>query len=181
MSKEINNYLHLHLGCEVCFEQSNYHFVHNYAIHKGDIKILTASLLHCIEYHSNKLIFKPILRPLSDMTEEEIIHLLWVNNDSEQLDADCRISKEEIIQAIDEQVFDKEHNRWRIMYSCRCFVGTFIIEGNGDMELYDEDDDLQGLENRSESFRYLLKQHFDLFNLIPEGLAIDKTKIKTNV
>lgn len=27
-----------------------------------------------------------------------------------------------------------------------------------------------------EVFRYLLSKHFDLFNLIPDGLAIDKTK-----
>lgn len=27
------------------------------------------------------------------------------------------------------------------------------------------------------AFRFLLSKHFDLFNLIPEGLAIDKTKL----
>jgi hypothetical protein len=30
-----------------------------------------------------------------------------------------------------------------------------------------------------EELRWLLKQGFDLFNLIPEGLAIDKTKLKS--
>jgi hypothetical protein len=31
----------------------------------------------------------------------------------------------------------------------------------------------------AEWFRYLLSRHFDLFNLIPEGLAIDASKLKT--
>lgn len=30
----------------------------------------------------------------------------------------------------------------------------------------------------AEATRYLLFKHFDLFNLIPEGLAIDKNKLK---
>ena len=32
------------------------------------------------------------------------------------------------------------------------------------------------LMNRAESIRYLLSKHFDLFGLIPAGLAIDKTQ-----
>lgn len=32
----------------------------------------------------------------------------------------------------------------------------------------------------AETFRWLLSKHFDLFNLISEGLAIDKTKITTD-
>jgi hypothetical protein len=39
----------------------------------------------------------------------------------------------------------------------------------------------KGLEERlntdAEITRYLLSKHFDLFNLIPERLALDKTKI----
>lgn len=35
------------------------------------------------------------------------------------------------------------------------------------------------LSESSESFRYLLSRHFDLFGWIEKGLAIDKTKIET--
>lgn len=76
--KKIEDYLHLHLGCEIVFEKSNYYFVHNFGIHNGDVNILTASLLHCIKFHSEGLIYKIRLRPLSDMTEEEAIELAQI-------------------------------------------------------------------------------------------------------
>lgn len=64
----IKDYLHLYLGCEVQVQSES---------EKGKIKILA-----CVEPVSNKAwtesgnthyidLIKPILRPLSDMTEEE--------------------------------------------------------------------------------------------------------------
>lgn len=76
MEVKLKDVLHLYLGCKVLFEKSNYYFVHELQIHKGETKILTHSLLHHFEYHdSNEPLIKPLLRILSSMTEEEWLEI----------------------------------------------------------------------------------------------------------
>ena len=120
MSKDIKDYLHLYLGCEVLIEKSCYNFVHSYGIHKGDVKTLHPSLLFLIDTNNKDIIYKPILRPPSDIKQEEKTEL------------------------------NKIYNEW---------------------------EDLSPAELEANRAVYMLKQQFDLFNLIPEGLAIDKTKL----
>jgi len=116
MTKNIKDYLHLYLGCEVVFEKCSYHFVHSLYIHRGDKKELNEFLLYEISRASG-LIIKPLLRPLYDM------------NDDERLERDRFAGLE------------------------TPYYYHFPLETV-----------------------WYLKQGFDLFNLIPEGLAIDKTK-----
>jgi len=147
--KDITNYLHLYLGCEVEYigitngkqlaedkkaNKDNIFYVSNIA----EIKGIKRGILKHIEYdvkgnfrrckigrkglqsHYGSERFKLLLRPLSDMTEKE-----------KQIALHIGLSESD----------------------------TWI-----------------GGAKRTD---YLLKQGFDLFNLIPEGLAIDKTKLNS--
>jgi hypothetical protein len=71
---------------------------------------------------------KICLRPLSDMTEEELEYILDIGEHQSRI------------------------------YGVEEFIAGWKAFG-------------------SETFRYLLSKHFDLFGLIESGLAIDKTKI----
>lgn len=123
MSKEIKDYLHLYLGCECLANVPNIE-VKQWLIIDGDFIGYKGK-----NYFTN---IQPILRKLSDMTEEEMNecgNLIYDFSDDEEL------------------------NRWKwsdFDFGC------------------------------AEQFHYLLSKHFDLFNLIPEGLAIDKTTFKNN-
>lgn len=110
MEKEIKDYLHLYLGCEI--------------ITGTGVKTLTCSELQCIDFFEEFEFVKPILRPLSDMNEEESKEVCKYIRDPKAL-----------------QVFRT------------CFGKEFI--------------------NPSVT-RYLLSRHFDLFNLIHQGLAVNK-------
>jgi hypothetical protein len=82
MAKELNNYLHLYLGYDVSVQievygkirfalltgiNNDYYFLHV----DGDMSSTS--------YYRGKYSVKPILRPLSDMTEEEktYISMMW--------------------------------------------------------------------------------------------------------
>lgn len=58
-------------------------------------------------------------------------------------------------------------------YTCRCYVGQITIKKCGTICAYDETGDEQELVNAPRAYHYLITRHFDLFNLIPAGLAID--------
>lgn len=117
--KKIEDYLHLYIGCDT---------------NRGMLIGLTGSKAFVWRgetriYGESAIVL--FLRPLSDMTEEEM---------------------QECGNMIYDFSDDPELNTWEWQY--------FQI-GLAPEQLY-----------------YLLKKGFDLFNLIPEGLAIDKTKIK---
>lgn len=81
MSKEIKDYLHLYLGCWVLIKPPQDEdrrvgqFIGFSDEHKLSARIKFRS--NTPEGRVNLLFFKPILRPLSDMTEEE--HQEWMN------------------------------------------------------------------------------------------------------
>lgn len=81
MSKEIKDYLHLYYGVECIVEKSDYHMVHNLMINAGDKAIIDGKFIfHVHNAVPFKGIVKPILRPLSDMTEEESKELLSIQD-----------------------------------------------------------------------------------------------------
>jgi len=94
---------------------------------------------------------KPILRPLSDMTEEEA-----------------------------KEVVNRQFKSWSIPiyegHSSLCIDVKFQIDVGNKFNHTQIDYD----RISPDAFHYLLKQGFDLFNLIPAGLAVDKTKEVTN-
>jgi len=121
--RDVKEFLHLYLGCQ-CFvhidddEEMILHGV-------GTDGIWINSEFYQFGDSTTNLI-KPILRPLSDITQDELKEAGAISKD--------------IIIKNDDNADSSESELW--------FNYT----------------------------RYLLSKHFDLFNLIPEGLAIDKTK-----
>lgn len=148
MKKNIKDYLHLYLGCEVFVQkkQGNESLVKgricevtNGSNHGDWIRVQFEHVVKFMYYNldersSNFHTFfigedhiKPILRPLSDMMEEERAEFGWQDDaDFEELFKDGQISK-------------NTYNAWM--------------------------------------FPILLSKGFDLFGLIEAGLAIDKTKL----
>ena len=120
MNKDIKDYLHLYLGCEILFDNKLW------ILSKvgGRVIKLTRTGKFNKYVGARPVDVKLILRPLSDMTEEEYIE-------------------------------------WH----------TIVVGDARDATRY-------FIETDGEKTRYLLSKQFDLFNLIPEGLAIDKTTLK---
>lgn len=71
MEKKIEDYLHLYYGCQAQFDKCDYYLVHNMSIHNGEVHKLSGWLIAHILKCNGYVIAKPLLRPLSDMTEEE--------------------------------------------------------------------------------------------------------------
>lgn len=120
MDKQLKDYLHLYLGCEMACHKDFIPNSREESTRGEGFCILTPDLLSDID--RNRLEygtphFKPILRPLSDMTEEE--------------------AKE-----------------------------AYTIRGKNAFH-----------EFTGETVKYLLFKHFDLFDLIESGHAIDKTTL----
>lgn len=118
--KDIKDYLHFYIGCDVLRPDGKtvlqiYGIEGSLVVHRENSELTYSRMTGC----------KPILRPLADMTEEEIKERGW--------------SKLELNHAV-----SQERNR----------------------SLY------------TNEFLYLLSRGFDLFNLISEGLAINKTESK---
>jgi len=138
--KDIKDYLHLYLGCDVeadSLSDNTKRFVYK----------LTPSRLRSILEYNNYDNSKPILRNLSDMTKDEIIHFF-------------------LLKGLD---YSKVTNRTSIM-------DNFIqIEYKCAGELLSDYQVATFLN--PEQTKYLLEKHFDLFGLINDGLAIDKTTI----
>jgi hypothetical protein len=132
MSKNIKDYLHLYLGCEVLWEDESGN--------TGGTEILDGHLIESSKVL--KIIIKPILRPLSDITKEEVADLMGVDG------------------------FIKRGNWSEPFFQCEYedlsndqrFKHLYITQMSPTQTVF------------------LIKSRFDLFNLIPEELAIDKTK-----
>jgi hypothetical protein len=122
--KKIQDYLHLYLGCEV---MAGTHRCKLIGIEDGAIVMHSISGRHVILFAN----IKPILRCLSDMTEQEM--------------QECGNMEYDFSD-------DPDLNKWEPK----------------DFEI--------GLSPRQ--FAWLLSKHFDLFDLIPDGLAIDKSTLK---
>lgn len=130
--KQLKDYLHLYLGCECRIGDSpDPH--HVLMVNETGLSICTGTNVKGIPIWYKTAHAKLVLRPLSDMTEEEF----------------------EVFKSYCENDFSK----------------MVIIESMSKDESYTR------LCHQAEAQRYLLSRSFDLFNLIPEGLAIDKTTL----
>jgi len=145
-TKDIKDYLHLYLGCEVLGEYADDEARKGYltGVTNGaaecEIQFFLEDGFNVSEYPewNDSAKVKILLTPLSEMTKE-----------------DFRAT-----------FFDKELAAIDDAYS---FEKQFLnCPKSGDVAMYARD------------FLYLLLKGFDLFNLIPEGLAIDKTNV-TNI
>jgi hypothetical protein len=100
----------------------------------------------------NKLVeVKPILRPLSDMTVEEAIEL-------------AKLSEWE------DHFNEVETKRTR--------YDDIVVTWQGSNEGREEFNATGNVFYCSDQFQWLLSNHFDLFHLIEDGLALDKSTLK---
>ena len=142
-TKQISDYLHLYLGCDLKIKAFNEAYYLN-----GSIQKLTPETLAEI-YDGND--HKPILRPLSDMTEEEARVIL----------PDMPTENKLI-----EWGYYNEYSEGNVFYQ--------YLKKAEDERLTSILEDSLGVP---EHWLSLLSKGFDLFGLRDAGLAIDKTKL----
>ena len=160
MNKDIKDYLHLYLGC----------MVQHPAL--SNPRELTASWM--VSLIDKGIEVKPILRPLSDMTEEECLRLCEFT--SPTIFGDFRYKKWKVIK---EREWDETQKNYAVKREGD--EHSFTIDCiDGDIFLWCDDEYIDA-PYMNFNYRFeLLKMEFDLFGLIDEGLAIDKTKLLTN-
>lgn len=172
MSKKIEDYLHLYLGCEFVLK------IKGTEQFSGKMEFNIHALFAALD---SKNTINPILllRPLSDMTEEEAEHLAWLCMDGRHRSKEYAIDKEEIdIELVPNDGGNMLDDNLEIYIgvTCRCWTGYIAITNYGEIKQCEEDSERrEPIDNIAEKIAYLLSCRFDLFNLIPEGLAIDKT------
>lgn len=190
MTKKIEDYLHLYLGCEITWFDKNLSSLqysgklvgamgrgpmgYEFCIYEttGDIKYPKTT------FHE----IKPILRPLSSMTRGEAISIAALAiGDSDWMDISYGTGKNQYnihesiyCLRIDKFCKHPEINDWLPGYllqidpeDCSIILGQFSKQGK---ELRDTVHDNQHLITKQ-----LLDWHIDLFGLIEAGLAIDST------
>jgi hypothetical protein len=139
MSKNIKDYLHLYLGCECRIGDSK---KREWIRMVSELSVCTGINHLNIQIWYKSSSCKPILRPLSDITKEEVADLMGVDG------------------------FIKRGNWSEPFFQCEYedlsndqrFKHLYITQMSPTQTVF------------------LIKSRFDLFNLIPEELAIDKTK-----
>lgn len=166
--KELKDYLHLYLGCDLWIEEpGETAFKSKFEGIDATGRPIAKEYEHQILWKFNEI--KPILRPLSDMTDVEIIKVAKI--------ADCLP-----IGWYDNngywEINRTDHPNIGIEVCCN---GKYAIRVTFKKPaLYFVDYEKSGvfyLPETIEIFRYLLSKHFDLFGLIDAGLAIDKTTL----
>jgi hypothetical protein len=139
MKKELKDYLHLYLGCECRLDNKEKGKLIGFDSRLHDSEVEMVCFTIWMDKENDWTVYnddanfdriKPILRPLSDMTEDEL---------------KCLRSERGHLKGVhrDDLKFIIIMNKWS-----------------------------------PEDFIFLLSKHFDLFGLIPAGLAIDKTTLK---
>lgn len=168
---------HLYLRCDVKILKSGYTCVHKHSMHVGDIGQLTPLMLGF--YLSSAVDVKPILRPLSDMTEDEAEEFaLMVLNSKYATQGFVVIESDElqveVVPNDDGLMLDDDVQLYIGVY-VRCFNGGILLRKNGSISLEDDNGDQQdAIDDIAEKILFLLKKGFDLFHLIESNQAIQK-------
>lgn len=151
----IIDYLHLYLGRDV---RAGVKYTAKLAIESGEDEIGLKRVLHQPD------VFKLLLRPLSDMTEEELREAMTICYRSVYSSEPSFDSVEMILDESGGGLKAIEHPKWE--YGLTVTLDGVMFSTNGqflNIPVFDVT-------------RYLLSKGFDLFGLIDAGLAIDKTK-----
>lgn len=170
--KELKDYIHLFVGNKVLTKHD--------ALNNGEYQELTISINNLFEilykYKESKL----LLRPLQYAETDEIEQIIFLVMDSAvHLDADARFTIEEVRNCIEST--EPDDNAIVVYFSVRCYSGTlYLSQHSGLVRLFNEEEKEEQIEFNPELYSYLLSRGFDLFDLIPAGLAIDKTKLHLN-
>jgi hypothetical protein len=117
------------------------------------------------------------LRRLEDMTEEEMIELIQLTLPQNMQDRPTPDDYSIEMFYNDDGLMVDNDVLVGASYTCRCYDGQIAIKHCGTIfHHHDESGRSEGL-NAPACFHYLLQQHFDLFNLIDAGLAVDQKTI----
>jgi hypothetical protein len=186
MEKNIKDYLPFYLGCEVVVKEGsgvlceitkssncsdrivvkfNDVVTKYYDADGSHVKSSASAHAYYIGYEEIKL----ILRPLSDMSDEECSDIYT-------------ISRDRILHDYSQDDFHViKNNNGFLIHRLDWLNEPLMLGFNGQIYSVVEDGNKKHIEpvrNQHEITKYLLSKQFDLFNLIPEGLAIDKTTLK---
>lgn len=144
MKTELKDIISFYIGCECIYDWGREPNVEL----KGKI---TPKIIESIYYNDGEVRWvKPLLRPLSDMTEEEAIE----------------VTKPIVIYG---------YTEGRSYETYRNSFGQIVVSwGISHLERYVPQSEQH---YTTEQFIYLIKQGFDIFGLIESNQAVDKTKI----
>jgi hypothetical protein len=176
MEKNIKDYLPFYLGCDVMTNEGKGKLI---AVFSDDSQN-TSELISLDDGDPDNIMdFQLLPRPLSDMTEEEIIELflltfpddfedtptaeecnaeMFYNDGGNMVDADVSVGAN---------------------IDCRCYEGQIAIRKCGSINFYNANGNLDYFYNAPKAYLLLLSKHFDLFGLIEAGLAIDATTVNS--
>lgn len=175
MSKDLKDYLHYYLGCEVVTNSGT-------NVLRDSKQSRVATFVGFADYHRldcrlafragpegrcNTYLLKPLLRPLSDMTEDEAADVYMIERDrilhSPTNDVDVR---------------QRTDFGWVVTRLDHLNIGLLIKYDGVCYKVINEGKrpTIEPAMNQPLIFHYLLSKHFDLFGLIESGLAISKTK-----
>jgi hypothetical protein len=172
--KKIEDYLHLYLGCDVNVTgEGKYNGVYTLE------KIITCGFGVIITKPPMKVSFKMqhdkhklILRPLSDMTEEELRIVLNFMETHFSKDSKLYSRIRERVEFTSKEIWAqwyciKENGEKDIVANLSHDIdGLSIFGGNNYYRCY------------LKTIPFLISKGFDLFGLIESGLAIDKTTLE---
>lgn len=165
METKFNDVAHLYLGCKCKWAERN-----------GNVKKGAVITISDLAWLRNKTFFKPVLRLLPSITENEAKKMIAILFS----DVEDKIDVDEIdIELVPGDGGNMVDGDMEIVIPviCRCFEGQIAIRKCGSIILYDEQGELVQVANTPSAFLYLLKQGFDLFGLIKSSQAIDKTTL----
>lgn len=163
--------LHLYANCEMHTGTGNVTLiaVQQERIPATDFKIVVAN--GNLIYSRDLSDFKPILYPLSEMTDAQLHELCYLTLFNPDMDEEDRLTRPEV--TIDSDT--GETNEMETYFSCRCLEGKISITENGSVNVTNDDGEVLPMVNQPAVFAYLLSQKFDLFGLIESGQAISCT------
>lgn len=150
--KDIKDYLHLYIGCTLKSKTGTVRLMSVIAEINPNTNWGIAVLNGNQSYTTEVGEYLPVLRPLSDMKQEDI------------KDWDDNISITHTVYAVE---VDSKNDFGEF---------TEIYPDGSILSKSKDDGDIRPI-NGGELFRILLSKGFDLFNLISEGLAIDSTTL----
>lgn len=157
MEKKLSDYLHLYLGQPCKWKVLG---DDEWAVNDSAVDLVVLGRV----YDRQPFVIAPILRPLSDMTEEEMKELLCL---------DFAPSDDVFRNMVTEFKFDVNEPQRRTKRGTGVGFSVFK-DGSHYMS-----GTLSFVDLNPHQFVYLLKLGFDLFGLIEAGLAIDKSKLTT--
>jgi len=183
MKKKLEDYLHFYLPVKVELNNGGSKVYNRIAVAVGNMdneyRYVTLRMGEGIKAFTNSILFsepnriKPILRPLSDMTEDECLKLCSIV--SPTIFGDFRYKKWAVSI---ERIWDSTQKNYTVKregdshsFEVDCIDGDILLWDDGQM-----------IDSPYMNFNYrfeYLKMGFDIFGLIEDNLAVNACKLKT--